>query len=240
MRSVISAFFLGLFLTSPSWAAFGFKDGQLSGTAMDCTGAKLLFAIVTDFSHSAATDTVTDTQSNTWTAVANSVGGTSNSAVFYVNSTTPSVSGSMTLTVSGGAFSIAVGYCFTGTPNATILNGHGEGNVNQNVPVTIQPGSVTPSANGAVCGTGVAATPISGSWAVDGLYATPIQQIIEAGASEGIAASYWIQTTATATNPTWTLASGALFDTGQAAVIACFALASAGTNSLTPARGFTF
>lgn len=91
---------------------------------------------------------------------------------------------------------------------------------------TLQPGSLTPANAGSVLVTGIASNSPE-AWSIDSGFATPLQTPNSPGFAYGVAASYQIQTTATARNPTWSWAGSDNLTT----MMAVFSLArSAGTS----------
>lgn len=184
-------------------------NGQGSGnnnpttSGLDTTGATLLIAVVTY----AGTVSVTDSNGNTWTALTAYSNTGVTSQIYYVNSNTPTVGASHTFTLNGTGIAGAINVlAFSGT-DATPYDGQQNGS-NSASASSIQPGSVTPTANNYLIVTGFSGgNTFGGSATINLSYTITNQKALTGGTNYGTAAAYLIQGTAAASNPTWTLGS---------------------------------
>jgi hypothetical protein len=193
------------------------SNGGTTG-AIDTTGATLLVAVVSDYYSSAcAASLVTDSKTNTWTPRTNYSAGSSNICLQYVEN--PTVGSGHTFTAAGTA-NVAV-YAFSGTLTASVLQTDtGAATGTQDV----QPGSITPAADGYVLVSGAAGSGSPAAPTVNSGFSTP-DQMFANGIRLG--AAYLIQSTAAAINPTWS------FDvpTNGGVVMGAFKVPAAGGGS---------
>ena len=195
--------------------------------SLDTTGATV---IVIGVGTSAGTygSPPTDSKSNTWTPLTTASAAAGNSQkLYYVENGTVGTGHTFTYAETAKFPSICV-VAFSGTQTSGSFDVQNTGTAESGT--TVQPGSVTPSANNSVLVTGVSHG--SASVTIDGSFLEGGD--VGAGAFNwGCAIAYKIQTTAGAENPTWT-EGGTDFGQGQAAAIAVFQDASAGAT--TPRR----
>ena len=214
-------------VNSVTFASSGGNGGTTSG--MDMTGASLLVAVTSD----QATPVITDSSGNTWASAVVGSGVSPNVRCFYVAN--PTVTASMTFTVTDTAGYPAVVYLgFSGVATVSPLDQTNNFNIGGGG-TSIAAGSITPGSAGEVVVAGVANNDQSGVPTIGSGFSTPVTVGAAGGVSFGVAASYLVQTTATAVNPTWTDANGNL--TG--ATIASF-IAGAGGSTGTGTGAITF
>jgi hypothetical protein len=179
--------------------------GQTAPTtsALNTTGANFLVATVSEYSGD-VTGMVTDSKSNTWVAGPTNVGGDCYHAMFYVCS--PTVGASHTFKYDNGAnvFGTIQVSAWSGATGSTIdqQNSFSQSGTTS----TLQPGSITPSANNTVVVSGVCFADDGGiqTYTVNSPFTVSDFVPMVPTLSEGGARAYRIQTTATAANPTWT------------------------------------
>ena len=201
------------------------KFAQLNtGTsgAIDTTGANLLVLSISEDSASSAT--ISDSKSNTWTALATSTSTNVKSTIYYVAS--PTVGSGHTFTSTGLVqASLAIASAWSGA-NSTPFDQE-NGQVSNVGGTSLQTGSVTPSENDEllIAMVGCNAEPLGGTFSVDLSFTIVQENIFVAGTNYAGAQAYQIQTTATAINPTfsWTGSSN-----NKSARIATFKIASGG------------
>ena len=201
------------------------KFAQLNtGTsgAIDTTGANLLVLSISEDSASSAT--ISDSKSNTWTALATSTSTNVKSTIYYVAS--PTVGSGHTFTSTGLVqASLAIASAWSGA-NSTPFDQE-NGQVSNVGGTSLQTGSVTPSENDEllIAMVGCNAEPLGGTFSVDLSFTIVQENIFVAGTNYAGAQAYQIQTTATARNPTfsWTGSSN-----NKSARIATFKIASGG------------
>lgn len=201
----------------------GAQTGGTTG-AVDTTGATLLVAVVTRYS--GGVPTVSDSNSNTWTALTDRTGGEAAARIYYA--VNPTVGSAHTFTIGGGGSDyyakITVG-AFSGAATSTPFdqqNGAGSGSGS----TSLASGSVTPGEDNeliiSVISTG---TGSSGTYSVDNsMTKFSGEEPYEINVNEGHAGAYKIQTTATAIDATWSWTGSAV----RAAAIATFKAAAAG------------
>jgi hypothetical protein len=204
-----------------------------TSASFNSTGADLLVAVYAGYSSAVAPSN--DSKGNTWTRALNFYDTvTPNYAsIWYV--VAPTVGSGHTLAVVGGT-SYYAGWCvacFSGALQSSPLDANTVTNI-AGSGTTIQPGSVTPSANNelVICGIGARFSATAPSISGNGF------TITDSMGNNGTynwatALAYVIQTSAAAVNPTWTLSSAA-----STAGIVSFK-AAAGGVSITTRRSFT-
>lgn len=195
----------------------GVGANTFSTSAIDTTGATLIVCHVTSF----AARTLSDSASNTWTAltIKTSANGTSGQLYYCAN---PTTSATHTFTLTGTAFYGTLGvHCFSGTATTSAFDAENGNNAGSGT--TVQPGSITPSQDGEVIVTGVC-------WKTTGTGTITISDsMVKDSNAGGGGVNYaggiasLIQTTAAAINPTWTES----FSDSSLSTIACFKAAAA-------------
>jgi hypothetical protein len=217
-RHTISAFILvvGLLLwAAPVEAAItvvsgtnvcaGSSDGTtVSTAAVDTTGATLIVASVSD--HPANSGTISDSQTLTWTTSLSSANATGSEVKLFFAVAT-STNASHTFTYSGAStFPAICVIAFAGTHATTPYTG--QESTATAASNSVQPGSLTPSEDNCVVVSGLSFNDnagqtfsISGGWTIAG------QVAYSGGQHFGVGLGYSIQTTATASNPTWSFAA---------------------------------
>lgn len=202
---------------------------------MTTTGASLLVAAVTVVS-TASPPAVSDSKGNSWSALtAQTISGQQSAQLFYVAN--PTVGSAHTFTVTGtGIAGAIVVFAFTNIKTTTPADQQNGAKTSASPPVTLQPGSITPSNNGdlvvTACSVGTIGTVDIDNDAAS-IFAVAATLPI-GGTSYGIFAAYGVQGTAAAVNPTWTASSG----TDLAAVIASFTAATGSSGAGTTGSSF--
>lgn len=202
-----------------------------STTGVDTTGANLLVFSISDRIDTTASCTPSDTiggspSGNMWTALVTNPNdrGVAHVRFWYVNSQTPNVGAMHVVTCSGMAIQptlIFMAASIAGGWSLDQQNGAGAGGTVS----SIQPGSITPSANG-----GLLLTNVSDFGGVVGLSAPTGFSAVEgvdasAGTNAGGFVASMTQATATAENPTWPFSFNPSF---SAAAIVSFKPGSSG------------
>jgi hypothetical protein len=212
---------VGYALVASTSAASG--DGNTVTTpGIDTTGADLLVLVVAGSTGSEQNPS--DSKGNTWTGLTfEDVGGGERIKLYYVIGGT--VGSGHTAGVASGLLPALAFYAFShdGTPEFDAENAGG-----QNFGSTVQPGSVTPSADDGLIVQGVAFN-VAGTFSINESYTGLVQQTKTAN-NIGGAGAYLIQTSAAATNPTWTHSPGSA---SMAAVGAVFKAAGGGGGRTT-------
>jgi hypothetical protein len=178
-------------------------------SAINTTGATLFVIAISDFD--GVGYTVSDSQSNTWDTTPSTytvTGGFFQLEFQFAIVTATNASHTFSATCSGCYPSVCV-IAFSGTHATTVWDGKENGS--EGAASTRQPGSITPTQDNAVVVSALAlpyedigTITISGGGfsAVEG-------QVVGGGGSYGVAIAYVVQTTATASNPTWEWDGGA-------------------------------
>lgn len=204
-------------------------NGQGSGNtnpttgSLDTTGATLLIAVVTY----AGSVSVSDSKSNTWTALTAYADSGVTSRIYYVNSATPTVGTGHTFTLNGTGIAGAINVmAFSGT-TAAPYDGKQNG-ANSASSASISPGTVTPTVDGYLIVTGfTGGNTFGGAATINNSFTITNQKALTGGSNYGTAAAYLIQGTAAGVNPTWTLGSVV---SNIASSIAVFQAAAVTTN----------
>lgn len=193
-------------IASNHGAATSSTTGAIGST--NTTGANFCVVAISYYPGASGVITsVTDSPGNTYTALTVSSDAVNTATVlFYAKNATPSATHTWAISGNNTPFPGSTVACFNNV-NTTTPFGHESGATGL-VTATLQPGSITPSSNGALivsvlglCG-GSAST-----FAIDSGMSAPSASEISpfaAGSSCGAAISYKIQGTAAAINPTWT------------------------------------
>jgi hypothetical protein len=174
----------------------GGPNGGTTGT-MNSTGATLLVAWVVD----EGAITVSDSKSNTWTALTAGTTGGISGQFFYVAN--PTVGSGHTCTLSGSSsFSTIVCAAYSNVVTTSPFDQETGAVV---AGTSLATGSLTPAANNSliVTGYGGAATGTTGS--VDSGFTLNQYQAGLGGNYGAEGDAYLVQTTAAAINPTWTI-----------------------------------
>jgi hypothetical protein len=169
---------------------------------IDTSGAGLL--VVYTAADNGMDAVVTDSYGNTWSsAIDGSMA--PDSRFFYCIS--PSVGTGHTFTVSdnlGNARLPSIAVLAFSVSGVAVFDQESRVQTNG---TTAQPGSITPSEDNALVVQGITFVLGGGVPTIDGAYAIEYSAAYSASVANGIAAAYDIQTTAAATNPTWTFGS---------------------------------
>jgi hypothetical protein len=189
-------------------------DDNPTTAALDTTGANLLVIVATNHTSGSAPSGVSDSKGNN---VGSNVG----------SGHTFTLGGTFVL---GAVAALAFSGAHATAPFDVEAAGNSTGSG-----TTVQPGSVTPSQDDSLIIQAVGiATDGTGSLSIDGGYATAVWVGSGANtANRGMGFSYLIQTTAAATNPTWTNNA----NNSMTAVAAAFKPAAGGGGDVTPAPG---
>lgn len=176
-------------------------DNTVTTGAIDTSGADLLVASVSSLEAGPAT--LTDSKSNTWTALTlRSIAGGQVRMYWCVPS---SVGSGHTFTASqAGSFPAVFVEAWSGAHASPYDQESGDAQTG----TTIAPGSITPSVDNALVATGAfVGSYAAGSLSVDGGFTISNQANSSANAYGG-GLAYLVQTSAAAANPTWTRGDG--------------------------------
>lgn len=174
----------------------GSNGGTSSG--VDTTGADSLW-IVLGYA-TTNTPAVSDSKGNTWSLQGPQDSGFGHRiALYYAESAIVGSGHTFTATVTGGNVGIAI-IAFSGGKASGMADQHADSFAV--FASMVQAGSITPSENDCLIIAGFASP--GGSYsAVNESYTVPAN-VAQSGSNFGVAVGYKLQTTATATNPTWT------------------------------------
>jgi hypothetical protein len=211
-------------------AAGSANGNDVTTSSIDTTGATLLLICYTSTDTGSATPT--DSKSNTWNALTDEVvGGGERTVWFWSVPTTVGSGHTVSVTDNGKRPSLAF-YAFSGTHASSPFDAENAGG--NNFGSTVQPGSVTPGQDDSLIVQGISFN-VDGTLAINGGYTHAgdgTDYVSNNGTTRmGLAAAYLIQTTATATNPTWTHTPGS---SSVAAVGAVFKPAGGAEPVLNP------
>jgi hypothetical protein len=176
---------------------------QYTTPALDTSGANLLVVVVGLNADVAAT--MADSKSNSWSIAVQQTGGfaASREIIFYSTPTVVGTGHTFTITVVSSAPAIEI-LAFSGAAASSPLDQINS--ASGNFVSTIQPGSVTPTADAQVVVAGATMGDFSpnSTLSINGGFTISDQISAAGGAHTGGGAAYLIQTTAAAANPTWT------------------------------------
>lgn len=205
-----------------AWSFVAAASAKQTTSAIDTTGADL---IVLAIGSNASALTVSDSKGNTWTALTNhnaagppSIG----SRLYYCVNPTVGSGHTFTVSHSYGAIS-ATAYSGVGTSPFDQQNGA------TSVPLVsaLATGSITPTENGELVIASLGVGKTASSIAIDSSYSIDTYVNPVSGVAYGVAIASLIQTTAGATNPSWSWGGGT---SEAAASIASFKVAAGGTS----------
>lgn len=185
-------------------------------SGVNTTGVDLMIVAIGWFNSGQSTTapTITDSKSNTWTALTVRNTGVNLGTVLYYSRVT-SVGSGHTFTLSGQTYSSICVAGFSGSISSPFdqENGYGTSPV-----TTIQPGSVTPSNDNQLVVSGLASGGVGYSYSINSSFTIAVQDSGSPSSSFPCGLAYKIQTSAAAVNPTWTLSNS----TQAAAAIGTF------------------
>lgn len=211
-------------------ANLGVNGGTTS--SVDSTGGNIVIVAVASYQSSAA-PTVSDSKGNTYTALTEQVAaGSHRVQLFYAANATVGSGHTFTVTGSTTYSSISVNV-FSGAKTTSpfdVQNGANGG------ATSLATGSVTPSENDEVVVAGIALDSAPSSLTINSGFSTPSVAYFAGGSAYGVGSAYIIQTTAGATNPTWSWTGSS----GQAAAIATFKVATGGSGVVKTVDGLAF
>lgn len=191
----------------------GSTNGGVSVTtsAVDTTGATGIVIAVGDFTSPPAN--VSDSKSNTYALLTRQDSGAPAVRLFYNANPVVGAGHTFTASTTDSFPSIAV-LALSGTNTSTFYDGIENGAATDSVE-SIQPGSVTPSQDNCILVTAIGVYTSATGHSINGSYTIEEAVAFQAGEHIGVQLAYWIQTTATATNPTWSWTNS---DYGAAAI----------------------
>lgn len=202
------------------------QGGNGTSSSINTTGASLLVAYI---SESTTSNPPTDSKSNTWTGLTSRVGSFANiSRLWYVAN--PAVGSGHTFTLSASTPS----GCFVAFDGVSLSSPFDQENGSDiNNDPTSQPGSITPSVNDTVVLTGLGGVTDFPGGSINSGYTITNFEALNLGNFFSSALAYIVQTTATATNPTWTWSQTVTPGvSGNSVVIANFKPAGGATAAL--------
>lgn len=194
----------------------GTANGVTSGN-INTTGANLLIVNAAWYSAGAADVTLTDSNSNTWTALTTQASTLVSQRLYYCYGATVGSGHNFTLSATNSYPSIQVIALSNMSSSPLDQN---TGSTTGGAWTTKQPGSITPTQGNTVVVVGLSFEANSaGAISIDGSYTISNTVAHGSGTNEGGSLAYQIFTSASAQNPTWTTASSS---TDGATTIASF------------------
>lgn len=180
-------------------AAAGGDNGGTT-TGFDTTGATLLVAVVGSYNQTTQ-PTISDSKSNTWTALTAYEDGASRTRVRIYYVANPSVGAAHTATAAQASCFCSIAFAaFSGVTTTSPFDQQNGSFTDSGT--SVQPGSITPSEDNTVVIAGLGSDTAASSHAINGSYTLQVSHD-GGGAHLGSHLAFWIQTTATATNPTY-------------------------------------
>ncbi len=190
---------------------------NVTTSSINTTGANLIVVGVAGYTLFSAT--VTDSKSNTWTALTARSGGVTRSRLWYCSN--PTVGSGHTFTVSsGGATPALCVAAFSGAKATSPYEAESGATFVTTGP--IQPGSITPAENGELLVASLSRA-VNELPTINGGFTITNHVAYLASNHYGCDVAYLIQTSAAAANPTWT--AYCYYDS---AAMACFKAAASG------------
>lgn len=174
--------------------------GTLTTSAIDTTGASLLVVVVSAYKGGASPTSLSDSKSNTWTALTAQIGSTNTrSQIFYVATST--VGTSHTFKLTGANFGWIEAMAFSGSLASTPFDQQNGGTGTSTNTSTFN--AVTPGQSNELIISGLSCTSTTGTFSVDSGLTILDQVNNSAGNNLGGAAAYVIQGAAAAITPKW-------------------------------------
>ncbi len=179
-----------------------FNDPFTTSPGIDTTGANLLVASIFFYTGNAATATVSDNKSNTWNPLTQQdISGNRACQLWYADNT-PTVGSGHTFTVTGnGSFPMIIVYAFSGAL-ASAFDQESGAIEDSGSATTLQPGSLTPAAANSLLVTAFGMRDDGDGQSISAGF-TPNGNLTLANVGS-LSMAYDIQTSAAASNPTWT------------------------------------
>lgn len=168
--------------------------------SIDTTGADFLVISLASFTATAVT--VSDSKGNSWTPLTIRTGNAVDVRIYY--SIPTSVGSGHTFTVTGSAFQSLSVAAFSGSAQSSVFEA--ESGVGSASASTLQPGSLTPSADNYLIITGQGGNSQGHAGTTDSPFTSNTDSLVDHAAGSngfGTGIAWDIQTTATARNPTW-------------------------------------
>jgi hypothetical protein len=191
--------------TPVNWTA---PQTGTSGT-MNATGGNLLVIGTAYNSSLTPTLTPTDSQGNSYTALATcTVGGNASVKLWYTTSATPSVGSAMTATITGSAGNdFNAGFMAIAAPVGFALDGSQVCNNAGNAP-SVQPGSITPAGAGDIFITVTNSTDTGAAMSISSPFSATAAVTNPGGGYVGFLMANYINPGSGAQNPTTTITAG--------------------------------
>lgn len=182
------------------------NSNTVTTATFDSTGADLLVVWMAYYT-GGGTPTLSDSKSNTWNLTTARIGNSAGGKFGYIY-TGATFGTSHTLTATGtGVYPVICASWFSGSlTSATPFEAESAGGtIPSGVAQTLQPGSLTPSADNFLMVTGIGTNPKPDSavYTIGDSFTISNQKPAVGGQSIAGALAHQIQTTATARNPTW-------------------------------------
>lgn len=180
-------------------------SGGSTTTAIDTTGVDFIAISISWYDAVTANPTVSDSKSNTWTALTLSSCSLADGSERLYYCKNPTVGSGHTFTVAGTSiFAPICVQCFSGGSTAELDQ---QNTFDYTAGLTsAATGSLTPVADDSLIITGLHTYNATSAIGINGGFTAEIQNY-SAGVSQGGAIAYLIQTTAAAANPTWSWTS---------------------------------
>ena len=171
--------------------------------AINTTGANLLIVLAGSIDNFTA-PTITDSKSNSWTALSTYNAGESWPTMTIFYSAGGTVGSGHTFTATASAlFPSIVAMAFSGADTGAPFDGEDSGTDSADSTESVQPGSITPNTDNALVVTGLSLFTSTDDPDIDGGFTEGPFIIFQGSQSIPIASAYLIQTSAAAANPTW-------------------------------------
>lgn len=180
------------------------SGASVTTTAQNTTGANLIVVSIAFYTGPGTGVTVTDSLSNTWTALTAHTSSNHQTRQYYCVNPTTGASHTFTLTGPSG-FSPNISMIAVSGAAASPYESDTGANSGSSSVTTIQPGSLTPAENGDLLVSGL----VSGNGASQAINDSFTAVVAGTGSGAvGGGLGYLIQATAAAINPTWTWTTG--------------------------------
>jgi hypothetical protein len=169
--------------------------------AINSTGANFLAAAVADLTTHPGTDP-SDSKGNSWTVLTETTVSNVRLRLMYAKNATTGSGHTFTASSAEAEFPAAAFAAFANVHTVTPFDVENGGSTSGGT--TVQPGSITPGTDHELVLTGVGISGTPSTMSIDGGYTITDEVDFNGGVNFGVALAYLVQTSAAATNPTWT------------------------------------
>lgn len=181
------------------------NQNGFTSSAVDTTGSTLIIAAVAWYA-ALQPAPISDSKGNTWTSLTQQVSANTKINLYYCSPCTVGTGHTFTIGNSSNYPSLMV-FAFSGTVTTAALDQQNGATTSSGAVTSFQPGSVTPAQGGEVVISAIGVETSGSAPTINSGFISPISTNGCSGNCREAAASYLIQTSSAAENPTWSMPS---------------------------------